>query len=80
MTWITELVATPAIEPGEPNAIGIALDEVALRVVRSLLDGRTDLEVLRDLAGKPGAVPGEAALLARCAAVRSSMFAPLCRS
>lgn len=76
MAWITELVATPAIDPGEPNAIGIALDAVALRVVRCLLDGRTDL---RDLAGTPGAVAGEATLLAWCAAVRSSIFAPLCR-
>jgi hypothetical protein len=80
MTWIAELVATPAIDPGEPNAIGLALDAVALRVVRCLLDGRTDREVLRDLAGEPGAVPDEAAVLARCAAVRSSIFAPLCRS
>ena len=76
---ITELVAAPAIEPGEPNAIGIALDDVALGVVRSLLDGRTDREVVRDLAGHPGAGPGEATVLAWCATVRTSIFAPLCR-
>lgn len=79
MTWIAELVATPAIEPGEPNAIGIALDDVGLGVVRSLLAGRTDREVVRDLVDRPGAVPGEAAVLAWCATLRNSIFAPLCR-
>lgn len=79
MTWITELVATPAIAPGEPNAIGIALDDVALGVVRSLLDGRTDREVVRELAGRPGAAPGEATVAAWCATVRNSILAPLCR-
>jgi hypothetical protein len=79
MTWIAELVALPAVEPGEPGAIGIALDDAALGVVRSVLDGRTDLESLRDRAGGPAAVTGEAGLLARYAAVRSSILAPLCR-
>ena len=81
MGWITNLVAEPAVEPGEPNAIGIALGEVELEVLRTLLEGRSDAEILRQFAEQYELVDGQdAELLELCAAFRSSVFfAPLCR-
>jgi hypothetical protein len=43
--WIEELAKIPS-ETGEANPMGIAIDETALDVLRLLLEGATDAEVL----------------------------------
>lgn len=82
MRWIAELAAEPATEPGEPNAIGVALDPCALDVMRALLDGHTDDGVLRALAGAyEGVDELQGELRELCAAFRTSiLFSPLFRS
>jgi hypothetical protein len=79
MRWVGELAAAPAIEPGEPNAIGIALDELALGAMRSMLGGASDDQVIAALADEYDGIDelrGE--LRELCAAFRASVFfAPL---
>jgi len=79
MRWVVELAGEPPTEPGEPNAIGIALDELALTTMRSLLGGAGDEQVLEALAAEYDGVDDvRAALLELCAAFRRSIFfAPL---
>jgi hypothetical protein len=82
MRWIAELVAEPATAPGEPNAIGVELPPYALDVMRSLLDGRTDDDVVGALSGEAEADSElRVELRELCAAFRSSnLFSPLFRS
>jgi hypothetical protein len=75
MTWITELAALPPVVPGEPNAIGIDLDEVALEVMASLLRGASDDEAIDALAlAYEGVDEIRADLHELCGAVRRSVF------
>jgi hypothetical protein len=82
MRWVSELAAEPATEPNEPNAIGVALDEAGLGIMRLLLDGNTDDAVLGALSAEyEGVNELQAELRELCAAFRSSvLFSPLFKS
>lgn len=82
MRWVAELAAEPATEPSEPNAIGVALDQAALGIMRLLLDGNTDDDVLGALSAEyEGVNELQAELRELCAGFRSSvLFSPLFKS
>jgi len=79
MRWVTELAAEPPSQPDEPNAIGIALDELALDAMRAMLHGASDSQVIEALAAEYEGIDAMAAELGELlAAFRASVFfAPL---
>lgn len=80
-TWIEELAAMKTPGTDDPNVLGIHLDDTALRVVRHLLDGVSDGQVLERLGADFDAAQvaeQRDELLLLCRAFRSSsLFAPL---
>jgi hypothetical protein len=75
MAWVEELAAEPAVDGGEPNAIGIELDELSLLLMRRLLEGLADDEAIDRLAeAYDGVEESRGDLRALCAAFRESIL------
>ena len=79
--WVAELAAMKAPGTDEPNVLGIHLDETSLGVLRHLLDGVSDGQVLERLGAEFGAADVAEQrddLLLLCRGFRaSSLFAPM---
>jgi hypothetical protein len=79
LTWVRELSMEPSTLPDEPNAIGTPFNDVAFYVMRLLLFGASDREVMHSMAREfDGIEDLESEIFDLCKSFRHSiLFAPL---
>jgi hypothetical protein len=73
LEWVVSLAKAPPVEPGDPSALGFAIDDIVIRALRGLLGGQSPDVVVKDLRTS-GVIGAEDEALARelCEALRES--------